>query len=114
MPIGPYHSGVMRVRTPRSLQSWRVAVASLALLGATISPSRASAAEDPAATRYAEQVQPILEQYCYGCHGMGTKKGDVALDEFADGSAALQSPELWHRVLKNLRAGIMPPPGKPR
>ena len=61
-----------------------------------------------------DQVQPILEQYCYGCHGMGSKKGGVSLDEFADDAAAVSVPELWHGVLKNVRAGIMPPPGKPK
>ena len=42
------------------------------------------------------------------------KKGNVALDEFASGDALLGNPELWWSVLKNVRAGIMPPAGKPR
>ena len=41
----------------------------------------ASAAADPVAERFAEKVQPILETYCYGCHGMGTKKGNVVHDD---------------------------------
>jgi Protein of unknown function (DUF1592)/Protein of unknown function (DUF1588)/Protein of unknown function (DUF1587)/Protein of unknown function (DUF1585)/Protein of unknown function (DUF1595)/Planctomycete cytochrome C len=74
----------------------------------------ASEADDPVSTRFSDDVRPILEQYCYGCHGMGSKKGGVSLDEFADDTAAANARELWHGVLKNVRAGIMPPPGKPR
>src|SRR5262249_19592891 len=75
---------------------------------------RGSAAEDAASAGYADEVRPILEQYCYGCHGLGAKKGGVALDGFPDESAALSAPKLWHAVLRNLRSGIMPPAGKPR
>jgi hypothetical protein len=75
---------------------------------------RAEAGEGTGATRYTEAVEPILANYCYGCHGLGSKKGGVALDEFADSDAALHARDLWLGVLKNVRAGIMPPPGKPR
>ena len=76
---------------------------------------RARAADGAAATRFSERVQPLLEQYCYGCHGMGSKKGGVSLDKFdVEDAAAVDARELWHGVLKNVRAGIMPPPGKPK
>ena len=64
--------------------------------------------------RYSNDVQPILEQFCYGCHGLGAKKGGVALDAFADESAARNAPRLWHSALRNLRSGIMPPSDKPQ
>ncbi len=76
--------------------------------------SQASAADYPALARYSEDVQPVLEQYCYACHGLGAKKGGVALDGFADAKAALNAPQLWHAVLKNVRSGIMPPADKPQ
>ena len=72
------------------------------------------AAENPAVTRFEETIQPILIDYCYRCHGDGTKKGNVVLDNFASGEALLGNPNLWWSVLKNVRAGIMPPAGKPR
>ncbi len=56
-------------------------------------------------------IQPILNQYCYGCHGNGEKKGNVAFDEF-DSDEALLNPDLWLRVLKSLRSGLMPPRNK--
>jgi mono/diheme cytochrome c family protein len=75
---------------------------------------RASADEDAASARYSDHVQPMLEQYCYGCHGLGSKKGGVELDQFPDEAAARKAPKVWHAVLKNVRSGIMPPAGKPQ
>jgi hypothetical protein len=76
--------------------------------------SRASSPNEPGLDRFSGEVQPVLEQYCYGCHGLGSKKGGISLDSFADGPDAVDAAELWHRVLKNVRAGIMPPPDKPK
>jgi mono/diheme cytochrome c family protein len=71
-------------------------------------------ADEAALPRFSDDVQPMLEQYCYACHGLGAKKGGVALDAFGDESAARNAPRLWHAVLRNLRSGIMPPSGKPQ
>ena len=75
-------------------------------------PSEARAAGGP--VRFSEDVQPVLEQYCYACHGLGAKKGGVTLDGFADEDAARRDPKLWLAVLKNVRSGIMPPADKPQ
>ena len=37
--------------------------------------SSALGAEVPAAARFRKDVQPILKQFCYDCHGDGAKKG---------------------------------------
>ena len=42
------------------------------------------------------------------------KKGGVILDDFAANQTRLRDRGLWWRVLKNVRAGIMPPAGKPQ
>ncbi len=57
-------------------------------------------------------IRPLLENYCYDCHADGANKGNVAFDEFASDSAALERHDLWLQVLKNLRAGLMPPARK--
>ena len=56
---------------------------------------------------FQSEAEPILDSYCYDCHGFGTSKGGVTLDEFS--SETIQDHELWLRVLKNARAHIMPP-----
>jgi mono/diheme cytochrome c family protein len=75
-------------------------------------PARGNAG-DQAVRRFQRDVQPILEQHCFACHAAGTAKGRVSFDTFADDAAKLD-PELWLRVLKNVRAGIMPPAGEDR
>src|SRR5215467_10082286 len=65
------------------------------------------AAQPPGIDRFRSEVQPILAQYCYDCHGDGARKGGVAFDELTSEASLLQNPEFWWKVLKNVRAGIM-------
>lgn len=58
---------------------------------------------------YQQHVLPLLKTYCYDCHGGGSKEGNLALDQFATDSEALQNRDLWWKVFKNLRARTMPP-----
>jgi hypothetical protein len=64
-------------------------------------------------SRFADQIQPILIDHCYRCHGDGVKKGNVAFDQFGSDSALTADRDFWWAVLKNVRAGVMPPAGKP-
>jgi hypothetical protein len=60
------------------------------------------------------QVQPILKEYCYDCHADGANKGGVAFDQFKTDESLTTNHVLWSAVLKNLRAGTMPPARKAR
>jgi hypothetical protein len=60
---------------------------------------------------FKSDIEPILIEFCFDCHGDGSSKGNVALDEI---SLSHPDPELWSKVLKNVRAELMPPDGKPR
>ncbi len=62
----------------------------------------------PAMDAFKQDIQPVLEQYCYDCHGRGKEKGGVRLDGFKS-EAELKDHKLWQRVLKNTRTHIMPP-----
>ena len=83
------------------------------LLGAgailTVLLPPAAGAEDTASAEFRAEIRPILARYCYDCHGDGAKKGQVAFDEL-DSDASILNPTLWLKVLKNVRAGLMPPP----
>jgi hypothetical protein len=72
-----------------------------------------SGAGTPAVTEFHSDVQPILKEYCYDCHGDGAKKGQIAFDEL-NTEDALLNHDLWFKVLKNVRANLMPPQKKPR
>src|SRR5262249_34412229 len=69
--------------------------------------------EKRAVTRLEEDIQPILMDYCYRCHADGVNKGNVAFDKGLLHELVAKK-ELWWNVLKNVRAGLMPPVGKPR
>lgn len=86
---------------------------SIGLTALAFGYSGAEASEHSAAVSYHKEIQPILQEYCFDCHGDGAKKGDVAFDEFK-GNDVLEHPELWSKVLRNVRAGLMPPQRKSR
>jgi hypothetical protein len=56
-----------------------------------------------------KQIKPILTKYCYDCHGYGERNGNVALDELKTDDDLQHNPDLWFKVLRNVRSGIMPP-----
>jgi mono/diheme cytochrome c family protein len=72
------------------------------------------AADVPGAAEFHHDVLPILQNYCFDCHGDGASKGKVAFDQFKSDQDMLENRDLWWKALKNLRAGIMPPAKKPR
>src|SRR5882672_2177637 len=84
------------------------------LLALAILCPRALGAEVPAAAHFRKNARPILEKYCFDCHADGVNKGGVAFDEFKSDASLLAKPDLWLAVLKNTRAGLMPPAKKPQ
>jgi mono/diheme cytochrome c family protein len=58
-------------------------------------------------------AQSAIGKYCATCHSDRLKTGGVVLDPAAVAHPGEQS-EVWERVLRQLRAGTMPPPGAPR
>jgi hypothetical protein len=54
-----------------------------------------------------------LNQYCTGCHNAQLKTGGVVIDPTA-AQHAESNPELWERVVRQLRAKTMPPTSMPR
>ncbi len=84
----------------------------IGLLGAAAVAPGASAG-DAALLSFTRDVQPVLDEYCYNCHGDGSTKGGVDLDDFKT-DADIHNHPLWWRVMKNVRTGIMPPASEPR
>jgi len=74
----------------------------------------ADAAVPTRVEHFRSEVQPLLTKYCSDCHLDGMKKGGVAFDSFESEQALTADTLLWFKVLKNVRAGLMPPQNKPR
>ncbi len=82
-------------------------------LGAVASGAKADQ-PNQGVVRFHSQVEPLLEKYCYDCHGDGASKGNLALDDLNSDSAILSASDIWFKVLKNVRAGLMPKGDDPR
>ena len=74
-------------------------------------PNLASAAA-PAPEASAEH-RALLDRYCVTCHNERLKTAGLALDAL-DLEHVGASAEVWERVVRKLRAGVMPPAGRPR
>src|SRR5688572_23717686 len=68
-------------------------------------PPRASQ-PDPAVI---EKQKALVTQYCVSCHNDRTKTANLTLEN-ADLAAVGDHAELWEKVVRKLRAGVMPPP----
>lgn len=97
-----------RTNAVAKLVRWFVWLAALVI--GTHSP--VFAAELPGAAEFHKNIQPILTEYCSDCHADGAKKGGFAFDSFTNDQAMLDDRTIWLHVLKNLRAGLMPPQKK--
>lgn len=89
---------------PRPLPSALLTALALALPAA----GRVTARPPETLAMFHTAVRPILEKHCYDCHGNGISKGGVTLDAFASDAEVTARPELWHAVLRNVQAGLMP------
>lgn len=62
--------------------------------------------------KYANEIQPILDKYCYQCHGPTKQKGDMRLDVLNWDMVHGGDAEKWHSALDEINAGNMPPKKK--
>ncbi len=61
---------------------------------------------------FRDEIEPLLQDYCYDCHGDGAQKGGFVMDEYEDLAKHLGDVKHWEPVWRNLRSQIMPPSGE--
>jgi hypothetical protein len=66
----------------------------------------------PAPIESASQKQ-LVDRYCVSCHNQRLKTGGLTLDD-ADVRNPASAAPVWEKVVRKLRAGVMPPAGRPR
>ncbi len=59
------------------------------------------------------QDRALVDQYCVGCHNEKLKTGGLALDKISLDHPA-ENAETWEKVIRKVRAGMMPPAGARR
>ena len=74
------------------------------VMSAPSAKERARAAQEIQAG-FDRDIQPLLEKYCYSCHGNGKHKGDLALDRFRVVENILADVKPWLSVLRNIHSG---------
>ncbi len=65
---------------------------------------------DTSAPLTAATARQVLDTYCVTCHNAKAKTGGLALDK-ADVEHVGTNAEVWEKVVRKLRAGMMPPMG---
>jgi mono/diheme cytochrome c family protein len=75
----------------------------------TSEPQAGAATQIPATT----SSRAMLDKYCVTCHNQRLKTGGLTLDRL-DLSQVSEHPEEWEKVVRKLRTGAMPPPGRSR
>jgi hypothetical protein len=90
------------------------------LVGLAKSPQAPPASQPASATTQASTAQntgdvdrQLLNRYCVGCHSDRLKTADLSLQS-VDLENIGRDAATWEKVLRKLRAGAMPPVGRPR
>jgi mono/diheme cytochrome c family protein len=77
---------------------------------ATMAPSAAVLQGAAAAAADSAPYRTIVDQYCITCHNARLKTGDLVLEKL-DMSHVEADAAIWEKVVRKLRAGVMPPQG---
>src|SRR5687767_9317651 len=63
----------------------------------------------PSSPAPADKQKALVDQYCVTCHNNRAKTANLSL-EGLDFAHVGDRAELWEKVVRKLRAGVMPPP----
>ena len=66
--------------------------------------------QQPVPATPASTERALLDQYCVTCHNDKLKTANFSLQKL-DLTTVGDHPEVWEKVIRKLRAGLMPPPG---
>ncbi len=90
----------------------------VALLGAIVAVVPAASGgvfgARPKSLTLEKDIQPILKQYCYDCHGDGEHRADLALDDYRTAADVTQARRVWELVLHHVHTHEMPPAEEPQ
>ncbi|WP_242202323.1 DUF1592 domain-containing protein [Aestuariivivens insulae] len=66
------------------------------------------------AMHYQTKVRPVMEKYCFECHGEDKQKGGIRLDVLHWDMINGPDAEGWHSALDMINSGEMPPEEEPQ
>ncbi|HXX92811.1 MAG TPA: DUF1587 domain-containing protein, partial [Planctomycetota bacterium] len=97
-----------RVIAGRALALLALGLGTLGSCGGEAAPSLAQGS-DPLEGRFASQVRPFFERYCFSCHGPQKHKADLDLTRDFNVAAIARNSKEWDLVLSRIEAREMPP-----
>jgi mono/diheme cytochrome c family protein len=68
----------------------------------------------PADAGFQRHVAPVLNKTCAACHNERLTSGGLNIRPFADPASTKEYREEWEKIVRQVRAGEMPPRGLPR
>ena len=105
-----------RLRAGRSLVAafgvW-AAISVISLSGQSAGVPARTAAAPPARAPEAGAQKALIDRYCVSCHSERVKTANLSLQGL-DLADVAGHAEVWEKVIRKLRAGVMPPPDLPR
>ena len=82
----------------------------LALVGTSLLMGSASATDWAKRNEeFGKTIEPLLKQFCYGCHSGAQADSGLALTNFPDAKAVFRQRRIWENVAQRLDIGDMPP-----
>ncbi len=69
----------------------------------------AAEAQEPARADFAEEILPVLREFCIDCHGPDEQSAEIGLHRYADLDAIKKDRKTWEKVLRRVKFQAMPP-----
>ena len=98
------------IHFPRLMEKLSLAILLTAIV---LSPGRVISGQQGAAPSPDASQRALLNRYCVTCHNDALKTGGLTLAHVDVDHPAVDA-EVWEKVFRKLRAGLMPPSGAPR
>src|SRR5688572_14949275 len=77
-----------------------VGVSQLTARAAAPTSAPAAPADPARAAEFDAKVKPLLQKYCYECHGDGNTAGELDLDEFKSHANVMAARPTWAKVIR--------------
>src|SRR5215468_4899164 len=90
-----------------------VSAIAICAISLALSPSQAQQNQQPQSPAAASPEQGLVNKYCITCHNDKSKTGGMTFEKM-DVDHPETNAELWEKVIRKLRAGLMPPSGAQR
>ena len=79
-----------------------------------IFPASTAKGESQTSKMFQHRVQPLLQEYCFDCHGRDKQEADLRLDHIAPEFGRRDMADRWAEILDRLTKGEMPPADEPQ